>query len=69
MACDPSTLAFDARCFACIPSGVVPSVWIYLICQWLNGGVSPLPPGCFYLTDDQGNYILDENGNKIVVCL
>lgn len=64
----PKTLAELAKCYRCIPEGMTLAVWIYLLCQWANGGFIP-PNLKDYLTDDQGNYILDDQGNKIVIQL
>jgi hypothetical protein len=36
MNCDPNALLEAARCFRCIPSGMLSSVRIDLICQWAN---------------------------------
>lgn len=36
MNCDPNELAEAAKCYQCIPYGMTPAVWIYLLCLWAN---------------------------------
>lgn len=43
MNCDPNTLLAAAKCFKCIPRGMLPEVQISLLCQWAQGGGCPLP--------------------------
>jgi hypothetical protein len=36
MNCDPQALMAAAKCYRCIPAGMLPEVQISLLCQWLN---------------------------------
>lgn len=69
MECTPEALIALAQCTdKCIPRGYLGAVQISLTCQWVT--VGPTPPGLQnYLTDDQGRYILDDQGHRIVIQL
>lgn len=64
MACDPETLSEAAKCNICAGTTVEGGIEQNLLCQ-IAGGVTPAGP-C-YLTDEDGNLILDDQGNQIEV--
>lgn len=65
--CTPGSLAYEARCFSCVPKGSIAAVKTYLIATWGNCGVV-IPPltGPVIVDDGTGHFwelIVDNNGN------
>ena len=61
MNCTPNVIAQKAACFNGMDKRLWKGIVIYLLCKWATA--------LAYLTDEKGNYILDEHGNKIVLTL
>lgn len=66
MDCTPTALADAAKCFSCIPRGMVQSVKTDLFCQWASSGNIPPLTGPVIIADGVGGFwmlIVDDSGN------
>lgn len=61
MDCTASALVDASKCL-CLDPKTLDKAEIYLLCSWANG-----EPITYYLIDENGRYITDADGNKIVV--
>lgn len=63
MNCDPNTLIQAARCFKCIPNGMLGEVQILEACVAAGGTL----PTSFLKQSENSDYIVLDDGGRIII--
>lgn len=63
--CDPDALMQQARCLDCLSPWQLRFTRAWLLCHWA-GGNPPVPPGSEGIMGEGGEYILGQDGQRIL---